>query len=296
MKQKRKAGGWLAALILVACSSACVADKYPQRMLMGDKMTGQIKVVEKDGSISWSTPAPGMSMDGQMLPNGNVLFCYFNKKGPDKCAGVREVTPQGETVFEYTIEKECHAVQRLANGNTLIDDPQNRQLIEVNPAGDVVFKLPLTLDNKSVHRSTRISRKLDNGNYLVVHEGDETIREYKADGTIVWDYKVGGHAYYAERLPNGNTLIAAGNEHAAYEVTPAGEKVWEFTADDFPEGTNLEWIVGAYRLENGNTQIVNWLGHKKGGKGITMLEVTPSKEIVWIFDEPGTANYVRMLN
>lgn len=274
---------------------AQAGDRYPQRMLMSDRLSSEIRVVEKDGSVSWRHLMPGMSMDGDILPNGNVLYCYYNKKGDQKIAGVQEVTSSGTIVFEYKIKGECHAVERLANGNTLIDDPQNKQLIEVNRAGKIMVQIPLINESKSVHRCTRICRKLANGNYLVVQEGDEAVREYSADGTIVWEYKTGGHAYYAERLANGNTLIGAGNEHAAYEVTPEGQKVWEFTAADFPEGTNLEWIVGAYRLKNGNTQIVNWLGHKKNGRGITLIEVTPAKEVVWSYDEQVTANYIRAL-
>ena len=111
------------------------------------------KVVEysADGKEIWSVAAPS-AWAAVRLKNGNTLISG-NEKGY-----VREVNPKGETVWEmnkndlpgiplYTVQE----VDRLANGNTLIDNwagslpmeewPKAVQLIEVTPGKKVVWAL-----------------------------------------------------------------------------------------------------------------------------------------------------------
>ena len=46
--------------------------------------------------------------------------------------------------------------------------------------------------------ASRLARKLDNGNYLVAHEGDnKVVREYDGGGKIVWEYKFEGNPHRA---------------------------------------------------------------------------------------------------
>jgi len=81
---------------------------------------------------------------------------------------------------------------------------------------------------------------LDNGRLLLFdNRGNDTYsRVMEIDplnGDIGWTYQgrpksafhteVGG---YAQRLPNGNTLITESNKGAAFEVTPQGDRVWEY--------------------------------------------------------------------
>jgi hypothetical protein len=111
------------------------------------------KVVEysADGKEIWSVAAPS-AWAAVRLKNGNTLISG-NEKGY-----VREVNPKGEIVWEigkndlpgiplYTVQE----VDRLANGNTLIDNwagslameewPKAVQLIEVTPGKKVVWAL-----------------------------------------------------------------------------------------------------------------------------------------------------------
>src|SRR5437899_2053641 len=87
----------------------------------------------------------------------------------------------------------------------------------------------------------RCSGKLPSGNYLVCHEGDGVVREYDSNGTVVWSYTLdlagrprspghgpeghGTEVFGALRLPNGNTLIAGGNNNRVLEVNPKGQIV-----------------------------------------------------------------------
>jgi hypothetical protein len=45
------------------------------------------------------------------------------------------------------------------------------------------------------------------------------------------------HTSGAQRLPNGNTLVADGPRGVVFEVTPAGGKVWEYVNPYFDKGT-----------------------------------------------------------
>lgn len=83
---------------------------------------------------------------------------------------------------------------------------------------------------------------LDNGNVLVFDNGQRrkwsrVLEIEPISGDVVWSYGVQedepGHFYTkgrgsAQRLPNGNTLVANSNEGEAFEVTPAGQIVWRY--------------------------------------------------------------------
>jgi len=81
---------------------------------------------------------------------------------------------------------------------------------------------------------------LDNGNILLFDNGNQrrysrVIEVDPRSGEIVWEYKgVPPKSFFsfdrgsAERLPNGNTLIADSSQGRIIEVTKNGEVVWEF--------------------------------------------------------------------
>lgn len=90
---------------------------------------------------------------------------------------------------------------------------------------------------------------LPNGHILVYDNGSNVTtgqRGYTrvieldpAGGKIVWQYKADPpESFYSrargsnERMGNGNTLIAESDPGRMFEVTPAGEMVWEFVCPD----------------------------------------------------------------
>jgi hypothetical protein len=121
----------------------------------------------------------------------------------------------------------------------MIAESGNRRIIEVDRTGEIVKEIPLTVDHPDAHRDTRLARKLENGHYLVCHEGDGTVREYDDAGKVVWSYALdlggrprapghgteghGNEVFGAIRLPTGNTLIATGNGNRVIEVNPDGK-------------------------------------------------------------------------
>ena len=84
---------------------------------------------------------------------------------------------------------------------------------------------------------------LPNGNVQIFDNGSErpegnrsrVIEVDPASGKIVWQYAANGSNSFfsyrqgaAERLPNGNVLVTSTHQGHLFEVTPAGEVVWEF--------------------------------------------------------------------
>jgi hypothetical protein len=92
---------------------------------------------------------------------------------------------------------------------------------------------------------------------------------------IIWEYTGVSWPQRAERLSNGNTLIADCDLSSVFEVAPDGTIVWEYPDEYLP--------YDADRLSNGNTLIVD----SCYGDG-RVIEVTPDGTIVWeyIIDSP----------
>ena len=105
------------------------------------------------------------------------------------------------------------------------------------------------------------------------------MREVDPTGKIVWEFTGVPMAGDAQRLENGNTLIACGTQKRVIEVTPDKRIAWEFGAADAPE-LNLTWIFSIQQLANGNLIVGNFLRGQEG-KGAHIAEVTRDKKVVW---------------
>ncbi len=261
---------------------------------------GRLVVLSADGKADWEMPW-GAIHDLHMLPNGNLMV----QRGSSEVVEIEPTTQR--VVWSYdsatrggNAEKkvEVHSFQPLPSGNVLIAESGPGRLIEVDRLGRIQREIALKLDRPHPHTDTRLVRQLDGGNVLVAHEGDGVVREYEgATGKVVWEYDVpmfgkdpeGGHGpdafgdkcFAAERLANGNTLVATGNGHSLIEVTPGGEIAWSLQQDDL-EGIRLAWVTTIQVLANGNYV----LGNCHAGKGQPLLiELEPkTKKVVWTLD------------
>jgi hypothetical protein len=264
------------------------------RVLAADK--GRVAIVSASGDIEWETPTKADVHDLWQLPNGNVLFLF-------SLAKVVEMSPDKQVVWEFeskpatakTARVEIHAFQRLDNGLTMIAESGNGRIIEVDPSGEIVHEIALTLERPDPHRDTRLVRRLDNGNYLVCHEGDGKLREYDRTGKVVWSYALdladrprspghgpeghGTEVFGAVRLKNGNTLIAGGNNNRVIEVTEAGKTVWSIEQRELP-GITLAWVTTLHVLPNGNVIVGNC---HAGPENPQLVEVMRDKKVVWTF-------------
>jgi hypothetical protein len=171
------------------------------------------------------------------------------------------------------------------------------RIIEVEHDGRLVHEFKLKLDHPSLHSDTRLARKLENGHYLVSQEMDGAVKEYDADGKLVWEYQIplfgkepapghgpeayGNHTFSALRLANGNTLIATGNGHSLLEVTPEKKIVWSVTQDELP-GIQLAWVTTIQLLPNGNIVFGNCHATEKNPQ---IIEIDRDKHVVWTFKD-----------
>jgi hypothetical protein len=177
----------------------------------------------------------------------------------------------------------------------MIAETGNRRIVEVDRDGKIVREVPLTVDKPNAHRDTRRARKLKDGHYLVCHEGDGVVREYDPAGKVVWSYTLdldgrprtpgheghGTEVFNALRLPDGHTLIAAGNGNRVIEVDSGGEVVWKIDHDELP-GIKLAWVTTLQRLPNGNLVVGN---SHAGPDNPQLFEVTRDKKVVWTFKD-----------
>jgi len=253
-----------------------------------------IAIVSAKGEVEWEVPCAFTSHDIAALPNGHYLL----HTGP---ASIVEMTPDKKVVWQYVSQPkegysgpvEIHAFQRLKNGLTMIAESGNQRIIEVDPSGRIARQIPLTVDHPNSHRDTRLARKLENGHYLVCHEGDGVVREYDETGKVVWSYALdlngreeppghdghGTNVFGAIRLRNGDTLIAGGNNNRVLEVTPAGKIVWSVDYNELP-GIRLYWVTTLEMLPNGHLVIGNT---HAGPDNPQLIEITRDKKVVWTF-------------
>jgi hypothetical protein len=201
--------------------------------------------------------------------------------------GVREIEPDlatgkgARTVWERPTPKggETHACQPLPDGRILIGESYQgvSWILEIDRAGKEYVRIELK-GFGGAHSSFRQIRKTPQGTYLVTQQrGGGKALEINAEGQTIRTFPAG--RFVATRLPNGNTLIACGDDHRVIEVDGTGEIVWQLGKDDIP-GVAIGFAAGLQRLPNGNTLITNWGGHG-GSAGAAILEVTPEKKVVW---------------
>jgi hypothetical protein len=149
---------------------------------------------------------------------------------------------------------------------------------------DVLLKeivIPTTATK--VHDMFRHVRMTRSATLLVPHLAENKVCEYDLEGKLIWSVD-SPSPWHAERLQNGNTLIAGDWHRYVREVNDKGATVWEFTQKDLP-GVTLGNIHVATRLGNGNTVMSFWFTDTPATRVkpgmLQFLEVTPDKKVVW---------------
>ena len=298
LKSDQPALAFIVFVMLLTSHNTSAADPT-RKFIAADSSKNRVAIIDEDGKTEWEHKIGGLH-DLHVLPGGNVLL-------QTSWTEVAEINPASkEIVWRYDAMQrpenegqrlEIHAFQRLTNGNTMVAESGPGNVIEVGEDLKVLHSLKLNVRKPDAHRDTRLVRKLDNGNYLVCHEGDGLVREYDRGGKTVWEYAVplfdrkpaGGHgveafgnqAFSAIRLPNGNTLIGTGNGHSVLEVTPAEQIIWSLHQNDLP-GIQLAWVTSLQVLPSGHIQINNC---HAGPNNPQLIEVNREKRVVWSFKD-----------
>jgi hypothetical protein len=283
--QSNRFATYFSALLYILTAFAPVAaqDTTTIRhsyLVMGKKTA----IIDEQGQVVWEHS--GSTRDGFVLPSGNVLLAYSNR--------VEEVTRDKRVVFSYSLSndnKEIGTTQRLYNGNTLVTELGAKpRLLELGPDGKVVLELALQPETDNAHMQTRMARQLRNGNFLVPHLLAFAVKEYARDGKVVRTLKtdfeeLGGRPaenwpFTAIRLDNGNTLVSLTHGNKIVELNYQGEIVWKVTNEEV--NGLFKDPCGSQRLSNGNTVV----GSHAARTGISMIELTPDKKLVWTSDHP----------
>lgn len=272
--------GCLLAVELSSPQIAGAAQQSPTGINHAFLATGQeTYIISHRDTVIWSYERP--TRDGWVLPSGNILLALA--KGPNYGGGVIEVTRAGQRVFEYKgTQAEVNTVQPLPNGRVLITEAGPEPCLkEIDRAGRAHVQFRLQCQTNDFHLQSRMARKLANGNYLVPQMLDKVVREYSAEGKVIWEVKTPGMPFTAIRLENSHTLIACTIANRIIEVDAKGKTVWQLTSEELP-GKPFNDVCGVQRLPNGNTVLTSYHG-KQGAP--QLIEVTREKKIVWTYTD-----------
>jgi len=185
--------------------------------------------IDRSGNLIWSYEDPKVSHDADRLPNGNTLYVY-GADDQENDAVVKEVSPQGTIVWswyardhylqrfppqQYAHQGWTHtnAVQRLSNGNTLINMRNLYMTTIVDENGDIVKEYDWS--KYGADTDPHEPQLYENENLLIVclqNDSPYVVVEVDAEnGEEIWTYS---NSYLrtardADKLPNGNVLIVA---------------------------------------------------------------------------------------
>ena len=177
------------------------------------------------------------------LDNGLTMIIELGKQ-----PRIVEVDNEGEIIHEVALQPETDNVhmqtrmaRKLPTGNYLAPHLLAFAVKEYTPSGEVVktFKTDLEqLGGKEAENWPFTAIRLDNGNTVITLTHGNKIIEVDPDGVVVWQMSnedvedaVFADPCGAQRLPNGNTVIAsyAAQEGVKlFEVTPEREVVWAY--------------------------------------------------------------------
>lgn len=180
----------------------------------------------------------------ERLENGNTLLTELGPK-----PRLFEVTAEGKVVVDFPLEPEtdnAHMQTRMArklpNGNYLVPHLLAFKVKEYSPEGKIVSQIATDLEpfgGRKAENWPFTAIRLKNGNTLVTLTHGNKVAEFDAAGKVVWsisnedfpDVKPFVDPCGAQRLPNGNTVIAsygATKGIKVFEVSPEKKIVWQY--------------------------------------------------------------------
>jgi hypothetical protein len=157
--------------------------------------------------------------------NGDIFHCNTLEVLPDTALGRRDPRfRQGNVMFSYRQLSTIGIVDRHSGeivwawGPGELDGQHQPTLI---PDVDPLTGLPMPGAGHIL--------VFDNGKYT--RDYSRVIEVDPVTNSIVWSSPTNWYSWHvsgAQRLPNGNTLICDGPEGRLFEITHAGETVWEY--------------------------------------------------------------------
>jgi hypothetical protein len=137
--------------VLDPAAAGHLAPGARQPVLLSMRELGAIAILDlADQRLRWAIRGPWVGQhDPDLLPDGHILlFDNSGDYGPGGISRVLEIDPRTQQiVWQYAGDADHplasmvrSAQQRLANGNTLITESEGGRLLEVTPAGEIVWE------------------------------------------------------------------------------------------------------------------------------------------------------------
>jgi hypothetical protein len=204
---------------------------------------GAVVELDRDGKTTFEYRGTQSEVNTvQSLPNGNLLLSEAGKN-----PRLLEVDRSGKAVVEIPIQcqlgnvhMQTRMARKLPNGNYLVPHLLDRLLREYRPDGSIAWEIRTPDEPKECWPFTGI--RLEDGNTLVTLTHGNRVAEFDRSGKIVWQVTnddLGSTLFRdpcgAQRLPNGNTVIASYGMSAKgvklFEITRGKKVVWTWTSE-----------------------------------------------------------------
>ena len=252
---------------------------------------------DSGGKVEWEVANPG----GGPRP---VPAAQRQRPVPDEGPAVVEMTPEKKVVWKYESKPKDGLQGRAsrstpssgcADGTTMIAESGNRRIIEVDRDGKIVKEIPLTVEQPDPHRDTRMVRKLGERPLPRLPRGRRhgpRVRR-RRQGRLELHARPGRPAAHRRAtaprgtaprssarsgLPNGNTLIAGGQQQPRDRGgRPTGKIVWSIDHERTARASRLAWVTTLQVLPNGNVIVGNC---HAGPDNPQLFEVTRDKKVV----------------
>jgi len=231
-----------------------------------------IREVDRDGNILWKHDDEKISHDADRLPDGHTIY-VFGDNDTKEDAQVKEVDSNGDLVWSWSAKDElnvdpyvdikyqgwthANAVTRMQDGNTLVSLRNFALTVIISPGKSIVKTYDWTSIVGAEDSHPHEPEVEPEGTLLVALQNDSPYQGVEIDMAseeIVWSYSRDGlrTTRDCDRLTNGNTLMVGvmheEDESVIFEVTSAGEIVWQLRLKCAPVGQNPGWFYKAQRI------------------------------------------------
>jgi len=260
-----------------AVKLSMLAGKVPAPILLCEVVNNRIAIYSKEGKRIWQYSI-NKPVDVWPTASGTILITFNGSKATNGMGGIREISQSGKTLFEYFTKGEVMSCQPLENGNFLVAENTVGRITEVDRSGSIVNEFDVKTKGMG-HETVRHIRKTFDGNILSCEKYAHVVREYAADGAVVREIKT-KYPFTAQKLTNGNILVAHYHVPRILEYDTAGNVIWKVTAEDLPAELNIKHLCEVIRLDDGSTMVANAV--KKGdADAVTVFAVSPDKKVIW---------------
>jgi hypothetical protein len=249
----------------------------------------------------------------QFTPQGELIFQWRAWDHLDVAGQQFVVNTNDPGDFPH-----MNAVAVDSDGHFLLSSRNTSEITKINSdTGEIIWRLggthnQFTFLNDPLDgpRNQHAIRPLGNNRYTLFDNGDghspqvSRAVEYELNpsaltATIVWQYPAipttSLYSFYmgnAQRLPNGNTLICEGIKGNLFEVTTAGQTVWQYvcpvTTTILTQGESIpvdpartdQFMNAVFRVTRYATNYAGLLGRDLTAQGTIELSVDQTLRVV----------------